>query len=509
MTPSPLCIGVDAGTGSAKAIAIDASGQVVASESIECSFESPQPGWAEADPEVWWRASCDALRRVMSHPAVTDRAIASVGLTGQMHGLVLVDGDSEVVRPAIMWNDQRTASEVEEAERVISRETILTLTGNRMLTGFTAPKWMWLARHEPESIRRTRRIMLPKDYLRLRLTGAAHTDVSDASGTLFFNCEQRKWSSEMCRAIRLPETLLPEVFESATVSARVSADGSRATGLPQGTPVIAGAGDQAAQAVGTGIVREGAVSCTIGTSGVIFAALDAWRSAPEGALHAFCHAAPSRWHLMGVTLSAGGSLRWMRDTLCADLVREAEARGQDPYERMLIDAASAPEGCEGLVFLPYLSGERTPRSDPDARGVFAGLSMRSSRAHMIRAVVEGVTCSLRETLVLARRCSVTVDRVRLSGGGARSAWWRQMLADAFACPTVCVGQTAGAAYGAALLGGVGTGIWRDIDEATALIAEVNHADPGPGAHKFGAIASRYSLCANSLAHWFTHSACQQ
>ena len=505
MTSRALAIGLDVGTSAVKAVAIDATGSVIAQESAECSFESPRPGWAETSPDQLWEATKRALRGLCARDAVRSGSIASVGLTGQMHGLVVLDSRGRPIRPAIMWNDQRCASEVQELEESLGLAQILALTGNKVLTGFTAPKWMWLARHEPETVRAAAHIMLPKDYVRFRLTGAMHTDVSDASGTLFFDCEHRRWSSAMCDAIGLRSALLPEVFESPSITSRVTAEGARDSGLPEGTPVAAGAGDQAAQAVGTGIVREGDVSCTIGTSGVIFAATAGFRPTPDGSLHAFCHAIPDRWHLMGVTLSAGGSLRWMRDSLCADLVREAATRGCDPYELMLAEAAAAPAGCEGLVFLPYLSGERTPHADPNARGVFAGLSTRSTRRHMIRAVVEGVTCSLRETLDLARSAHARVDRVRLSGGGARSAWWRQLLCDAFRCPTSCPTSTDGAALGAAMLGGVGVGIWPSVDAAADTVTEASTLTPSESAPEFDAIADRYARCRQAMTPWFAHS----
>lgn len=438
----------------------------------------------------------------MLHPALLGKEIASVGVAGQMHGLVVLDSDGAPLRPAIMWNDQRTAAQVEHFDTRLSRERVLALTGNRMLAGFTAPKWLWLREHEPRTVAATSRVMLPKDYVRFRLSGCVHTDVSDASGTLFFDCEQRRWSSEMCAAIELPLRLLPEVFESATITSKVNAEGARASGLPEGTPIAAGAGDQAAQAVGTGIVNDGQVSCTIGTSGVIFAPTSSWRPTRDGSLHAFCHAVPNAWHLMGVTLSAGGSLRWMRDTLCTDLVAAATMRGRDPYELMLDEAASAPAEAEGLVFLPYLSGERTPRADPNARGVFAGLSVRTNRSHMIRAVVEGITCSLRETLDVARQCGVSVERVRLSGGGARSAWWRQLLADAFDAPVSYPPSDAGAALGAALIAGAATGLWSSVRSAAATQAESAILQPSPNSSEFAAIAERYARCAQSMAPWF-------
>lgn len=506
MKSIPISIGVDVGTSSLKALAVAADGTVVASASVEYNFDSPQAGWAQTDPEVWWRATCEVLGRLTAHPLVRDKSIQALGLAGQMHGLVLVDAENQPVRPALMWNDQRTAPQCARAEREITAEQVWKWTGNRLLPGTTAPKWLWLKEHEPESIRRTRRIMLPKDYIRLRLTGTSHTDVADASGTLFFDCQHRRWSREMCDALSIDSSLLPEVFESSVASAKVHAAGAAATGLPEGTPIVAGAGDQAAQAVGTGIVREGQVACTVGTSGVIFATTNHWRPTPGGVLHSFCHAIPDRWHLMGVTLSAGGSLRWWRDVMCADLVATATARGIDPYELMLDEAQTAPAGCEGVVFLPYLSGERAPHADPHARGAFLGMSNPTTRAHLTRAVIEGVTCSLREVLAVVRRSGVQTERIRLSGGGARSSFWRQMMTDAFGVQTATVDQLDGAAYGAALLAGVGSGIWPDVDAATAHIVEANHASVGAGAAGFQLIARRYAAGYSALAPWFESGA---
>ena len=337
-----LCIGIDVGTSALKALAVDRDGSVVAKSSVEYEFDSPRAGWAETHPDVWWRAACEALRNLVATDAVRAGDIVSVGLAGQMHGLVIVDSDDQPIRPALMWNDQRTAEICAQAEREITAEEIWRLTGNRLLPGFTAPKLLWLQQHEPESLQRARRIMLPKDYIRLRLTGAIHTDMADASGTLLLDCENRRWSVQMCKALSIDVDLLPELFESTTPSARVHADGAAATGLPLGTIVVAGAGDQAAQAVGAGITTEGSVACTVGTSGVIFATTNHWRPTAHGVLHSFCHAIPNRWHLMGVTLSAGGSLRWWRDAMCADLVASARTLGVDPYELMLDEARTAP-----------------------------------------------------------------------------------------------------------------------------------------------------------------------
>lgn len=498
----PVCIGIDVGTSSLKALALGTDGSVIASSGVEYEYESPRPGWAQCNPEVWWVGACKALRALTSDPRIAGSPIAAVGLAGQMHGLVLVDADGVPTTPALMWNDQRTHEQCERMERELTSKCILEWTGNRLFPGLTAPKLLWIRANDPDALSRAKHMMLPKDFVRFKLSGEFHTDVADASGTALFDCRSRCWSQEMCAALNVPEALLPQAFESPVVTARVTAQGSNASGIPVGTPIIAGAGDQAAQAVGTGIVHEGQVSCTIGTSGVIFAATNSWRPAPAGVLHAFCHAVPQRWHLMGVTLCAGGSLRWFRDNLCSDLVKRALVEGRDPYELIEAEARSVEPGCEGLTFLPYLSGERAPHPDPNARGVFAGLSVRSTRAHMARSIFEGIACSLGEVLGVVRDCGAHTDRVRLSGGGARSALLRQMLTETFAVPTACVEESNGAAVGAALLAGVGGAIWPTVESATKEIHEAHPLSPRPGSTGMSQAAQRYAHCHRSLAGWF-------
>jgi len=385
---------------------------------------------------------------------------------------VLLDKAGKVLRPCIMWNDQRTAEQCAAITRRVGAKRVIKLTGNPVLPGFTAPKLAWVRKHEPEVYARAAKALLPKDYLRYRLTGEFFGEVSDASGTALFDVGARRWSEEMLKALGVPRAWLPEVTESPVPSAKISAVAAEATGLVAGTPVVGGGGDQAAQAVGTGIVAEGAVSVTLGTSGVVFAASDRYRVEPAGRLHAFCHAVPGKWHLMGVMLSAGGSLRWYRDALCEAEKALAERRGCDPYELMIAEAAKAPAGCEGLVFLPYLTGERTPHPDPLARGAFVGLTLRHGRAHLTRAVLEGVAYGLADSLALMRELKLSVREIRASGGGARSPFWRQILADVFGAPVVTVNSTDGAAYGAALLAGVGTGAWESVEAAAAQAVKV-------------------------------------
>ncbi|MBC7224482.1 MAG: xylulokinase, partial [Anaerolineae bacterium] len=418
-------LGVDVGTTGAKAVLVDESGQALATATHEYPMFTPRPLWVEQDPEDWWTATVKSVRQVLAEQEVRPDEVAGVGLTGQMHGLVLLDEGGHVLRPCIMWNDQRTGPQCEAITREVGAEAVLHLTGNPILPGFTAPKIRWVQEHEPETFARTAKVLLPKDYVRYRLTGAFFSEVSDASGTSLFDVGRRQWSEEMLRALGIPRAWLPEVTESPVASAQVSQDAAKATGLVAGTPVVGGAGDQAAQAVGTGIIREGLASVTLGTSGVVFASSEVYRVEPQGRLHAFCHAVPGKWHLMGVMLAAGGSLRWYRDALGEPERQRAQEDGRDPYDVLLADAEQVPAGCEGLIFLPYLSGERTPHPDPHARGVFFGLTLRHRKPHMTRAVVEGVSFGLRDSLELMRSLGLSIQEVRVSGGGARSPLWRQ------------------------------------------------------------------------------------
>jgi xylulokinase len=458
-------LGIDVGTTGAKALLIDARGAVRASATTEYPLRTPRPLWAEQDPDDWWRATIRSIRRVLRDGGVRKAEIAGIGLTGQMHGLVLLDRQGAVVRPCILWNDQRSAPQCAAITNAIGARRVISLTGNPVLPGFTAPKLVWVREHEPSAYRRVAKVLLPKDYIRYRLTGEFFSEVSDASGTSLFDVGRRNWSDDMLRALEVPRVWLPEVTESPVASAKVSAQAAKLTRLLAGTPVVGGGGDQAAQAVGTGIVAEGAVSVTLGTSGVVFSASKKYRVQPQGRLHAFCHAVPGQWHLMGVMLSAGGSLRWYRDALCAAERAESQRTGRNVYDLMLRLAARVPAGCEGLIFLPYLAGERTPYPDPNARGAFFGLTLRHRKPHLTRAVIEGVTYGLRDSLELIRKLGLPINQVRASGGGAQSALWRQILADVFGLPISTVSVTEGAAYGAALLAGVGVGIHRSVADA--------------------------------------------
>ena len=465
-------IGIDVGTTSAKTVLIDESGDVVATAAPEYDFVTPKPLWAESEPDDWWRATLSAIPRVLEKGGVTGSEVAGVGLTGQMHGLVLLDAGGMVLRPCIMWNDQRTAAQCASITQTVGAERILELTGNPVLPGFTAPKIVWVLEHEPEVYSRAAKVLLPKDYIRYRLSGEYYTEVSDASGMSLLDVANRTWSAEMLAACEIPRSWMAEVTESTEASSKVSPEAARLTGLVEGTPIIGGGGDQAAGAVGCGIVKEGVVSATFGTSGVVFAHSDEYRVEPEGRLHAFCHAVPGKWHLMGVMLSAAGSFQWYRNTLANEERQAEQETGKDAYDQLTAAAADVPPGSEGLLFLPYLSGERTPYPDANAKGVFFGLTLRHGKAHMTRAVLEGVTYGMRDSLELMRELGIRTSHVVASGGGAKSAFWLQMMADMFASRIQLVNATEGAAYGAAILASVGAGIYDTVEDACAACIRV-------------------------------------
>jgi xylulokinase len=461
-------LGIDVGTGGSRALVVDERGRVVASATVEhAPFASPQTGWAEQDAHDWWRASAAAVRAVLASDAACGAEVGAVGLTGQMHGAVLLDKHDEVLRPSIIWCDQRTDVQCRALNERVGTHRLIELTCNPALTGFTLPKLLWVREHEPEVWQRVKCVLLPKDYVRLRLTGERVTDVADASGTLLFDVARRLWSEEMLAAVELDERILPRIAESPEVVGRVSFEGAEATGLRVGTPVVAGAGDQAAGAVGMGVVRPGAVSATIGTSGVVFAATDTPALDAGGRVHTFCHAVPGRWHVMGVTQGAGLSLRWFRDQFGA-----GSEDGRDPYERLCEEAATVPAGADGVLWAPYLMGERTPHLDPHARAALVGLTANHTRAHVVRAILEGVAFSLRETFEIFKEMLVPVEVVRLGGGGARSDLWRQIQADVYGYSVERIETEEGAAYGAALLAGVGGGVWKSVDEACAASVRI-------------------------------------
>jgi xylulokinase len=463
-------LGIDVGTGGTRVVLLDESGRVLSAATAEhMPMKSLHIGWAEQPPQDWWAAACRAIPECLAKGKTEPREISSVGLTGQMHGMVLLDAAGEVLRPAIIWCDQRTEEQCKAITEKIGARRLIELTANPALTGFTLPKILWVQQHEPAIWQQVRSVLLPKDYLRFRLTGVHATDVADASGTLLLDVAKRKWSAEMLQASGIAEALLPKIFESQEVTGAISEAGARATGLRAGTPVVAGAGDQAAGAVGMGIVRPGAVSATIGTSGVVFAATQDPVIETHGRIHTFCHAIPGRWHVMGVTQGAGLSLRWFRDQFGA-----GPDDGRDPYERLAQEAATTPAGADGLLWAPYLMGERTPHLDPNARGALVGITAQHTRAHVIRAILEGVAFSLRDTLAIFAQLGVPAKSIRLGGGGARSEVWRQIQADVYGQAVEIVAADEGAAYGAALLAGVGTGAWASVDaacDATVRVAK--------------------------------------
>jgi xylulokinase len=439
-------VGLDIGTTGVKALALSPAGEVLARAEEGYPFEVPRTGWAEQDPELWWHAAETALA------TLGGEEVAGIGLSGQMHGLVLLDAEERVLRPAILWNDQRTAAECAQIEERLGVERLIELTGNRALPGFTAPKLLWVRRHEPDVYERVAHVLLPKDYVRLRLTGERAIDAADASGTLLLDVGRRRWSDEVLAALEIPREWLPPVLESPEVSGRAG----------EGVPVAAGAGDQPAGAIGVGVDRPGPLSVALGTSGVVFAALPAYAADPEGRVHAFCHAVPGAWHAMGVMLSAAGSLHWLRDTI---------APGAS-FETLTGEAERWPPGAEGLAFAPYLTGERTPHADPDARGAFVGLSLRHDRGALVRAVLEGVAYGLRDSLELLRSLGVEPRSARVSGGGARSGIWLRIVASVLSLPLERAAVEEGAAYGAALLGGVAAGVFGDVHEAVDTTVRV-------------------------------------
>ncbi len=476
-----MLLGIDVSTTGAKALVINEQGEVIASATEEYPLYTPRPLWSEQDPADWWTGAQRAIRCALAMPGVSADDIQGIGLTGQMHGLVLLDEAGNVLRPAILWNDQRTGPQCEEITASAGGlKRLIALTGNAVLPGFTAPKVVWVRENEPDIYGKIAHILLPKDYIRYCLTGEFATEVSDASGTALFDVGNRRWSATMAGLLEIPMGWLPDCYESHVVSGEISASAAAATGLAAGTPVVGGGGDQAAQAVGSGIVRPGIISVTSGTSGVVFAYADSYAPEPDGRLHVFCHAVPGAWHAMGVMLSAGGAFRWFRDTLAGEERAEAAAAGGDPYDLLTAQAARVPPGAEGLLFLPYLTGERCPYPDPNARGAFVGLTLRHGKGHMVRSVLEGVSYGLRDSLELIRGLGVPIEQVRASGGGARSPLWRQIQADIFGTELVLINVTEGAAFGAALLAGVGAGVYRDVREAVdAAVRVVSSTAPDP------------------------------
>jgi xylulokinase len=476
-------LGIDSSTTATKALLVGTDGQVLAVASSEYTFETPRPMWTEQHPDLWWQAAIGSVREVLARSQLDPADVGGVGLTGQMHGLVLLDEEGEVLRPAILWNDQRTGAECDEIRQRVGKDRLIDITGNDALTGFTAPKILWVRNHEPEIYARVRQILLPKDYVRYRLTGAYATDRAGGAGTLLFDLRARDWSPMVLEALDIDPAWLPPTFEGTAITGRLTTDAAAATGLLAGTPVVGGGGDQAAAAVGTGSVVEGLMSLSLGTSGVVFAATQRPIVEPDGRLHAFCHALPGTWHLMGVMLSAAGSLRWYRDALTPGV----------PYEALIGPAAEVPPGSDGLFFLPYLTGERTPHPDPLARGAFVGLTVRHGQAHLTRALLEGVGFGLRDGFELMKGVGLSpIRQVRVTGGGAQSPVWRQILADIFGTELVAVNTVEGAAYGAAVLAAVGTGAYPDVPAAcAALVQPTRRTAPGPANAAYEALYPLY------------------
>ncbi len=463
MKAQTLFLGIDVSTTGAKALLIDPQGEVVSTATTALPLSTPRPLWSEQDPHEWWSGVSQSIRRALAEAGVDGGAVEAVGLTGQMHGLTLLDAQGEVLRPAILWNDQRTGPQCDEIRARMGKARLIQVTGNDAITGFTAPKILWVREHEPEVYARVAQILLPKDYIRYRLTGTYATDKAGAAGTLLFDLQARDWPPEVLEALEIPRAWLPPTFEGPEVTGTISAEAAELTGLKAGTPVMAGGGDQAAGAVGVGAVEPGIVSLVLGTSGVVFATTGEPFIEPEGKLHAFCHAVPETWHLMGVMLSAAGSLQWYRDTLAPE----------QSFDALLAPAAEIPPGAEGLLFLPYLTGERTPYPDPLARACFVGLTLRHGLPHMTRAVLEGVAFGLRDSMELIKQAGLgEIRQIRLSGGGARSPLWRQILADVLNQELVTVNTTEGAAFGAALLAGVGFGVWPGVPEACRQVVQI-------------------------------------
>lgn len=503
-----IVIGVDVGTSGTKAVAVNDAGAVVASALVEYPLHSPKPSWAEQDPADWKRAAIEALSALAQALGGAAKDVKGIGLTGQMHGSVFLDAEHRVIRPAILWCDQRTARQCDDITAKVGAERLIQMVCNPALTGFTAPKILWLRDNEPAAYEKVRTVLLPKDYIRFELTGEFATDVADASGTLLFDVRNRTWHRELMALLDIPADFVPRAYEGPDVTGTLKPDVAAATGLPAGIPVVAGGGDQAAGGVGCGIVRRGVISSTVGTSGVVFAFADEVSLDPQGRVHTFCHSVPGKWHVMGVMLSAGGSLRWFRDALCQNEKAVAAETGADPYEYIADAAARIPAGSEGLTFLPYLTGERTPHKDPYAKGAFIGLSLRHTRAHMARAVLEGVAFGMRDSLEIMREMGVPLTEVRASGGGARSPLWRQIQTDVNNVPLVRINIDEGPAYGAALLAMVGTGLRASVEEACdAAIRVIDRCEPDAAqARQYDCWFREYQAAYTALAPGFRRAA---
>jgi xylulokinase len=461
-------LGIDVSTTATKALLIDQAGLVIGVSSSKYLFKTPRPLWSEQSPELWWQGTLQSIRTLLIQTGIDPAEIRGIGLTGQMHGLVLLDEIGNVLRPAILWNDQRTQAQCDEIHQRVGRDRFIQITGNVALTGFTAPKILWVAQNEPEVYAKARHVLLPKDYIRFRLTGEFAMDKADGSGTVLFDLKQRGWSSEVLEKLGIDPSWMPPTLEGPEVTGCITVEAAASTGLKAGTPVVAGGGDQAAQAVGVGAVETGIIALTLGTSGVVFASTPQALIEPQGRLHSFCHAVPGMWHFMGVMLSAAGSLQWFHDSLAPGM----------SFNELLQEAEAVPPGCEGLQFLPYLSGERTPYPDPLARGGFIGLTLRHGRGHMTRAVLEGVAFGLKDSFALIQNSGLgAITQVRASGGGTKSLLWRQILASVLEADLVTVNTAEGAAFGATLLAAVGAKVWEDVPTACREVVRITATTP--------------------------------
>ena len=458
-------LGIDLGTSGTRSVLFDENGQVLAAKSAEYPLYQPHNGWAEQDPEDWWQAAIATISYVVGQSKVDPRKISALGISGQMHGLVMLDEDGKVLRPSIIWADQRTGEECADITRLVGAKRLIEVTANPALTGFTASKIIWVKKHQPEIYARCRHILLPKDYLRYKLTGDFATEVSDASGMQLLDVPKRQWSQEVLDKLGINRELLAKVYESPEVTGHISEEAAKLTGLSGTTLVVGGAGDNAAAAVGTGTVRDGRAFTTIATSGVVFAHSSRLAIDPKGRVHTFCCAVPGAWHVMGVLQSAGLSKRWIRDTMCREEIKQAEEMGIDSYDLVDELAAGSPPGANRLIYLPYLIGERTPHLDPDCRGVFFGLSAMHQRGDLIRAVMEGVSYGLRDSLDILDGMGVSSEDMLLTGGGAKSPFWRQLLSDVYARPVKTIASSEGPALGVAILAGVGAGVYPSVEEA--------------------------------------------
>ena len=470
-------LGVDLGTSGTKTVLFDTAGNVMASKTVEYPMYQPQNGWAEQDPRDWWNATAVTTKAVIEESGVDPADIKGVGISGQMHGLVMLDKAGQVLRRSIIWCDQRTAQECEEITRRVGKERLIAITANPALTGFTASKILWVRNHEPEIYAQCAHILLPKDYVRYMLTGEFATEVSDASSMQLLDVPNRCWSDEVLEKLEIDKSLLAKVYESPEVTGTITKEAAALTGLKEGTPVVGGAGDNAAAAVGTGVVEDGKAFVTIGTSGVVFAHTSDISIDPKGRVHTFCCAVPGCWHVMGVTQGAGLSLKWYRDNFCQAEMETAKGMGKDPYFLMDQQAERVPIGCNKLLYLPYLMGERTPHLDPDCRGVFFGLSAIHTKYDMLRAVMEGVTFSQRDSVEILREMGVDLKEMLACGGGGSSPLWRQMLADTFNCEVKTVVSKEGPALGVAILAGVGAGIYKSVEEGCRAVIRTNPPQP--------------------------------